>query len=220
MAQSSPRLSILYICLHATGICAVITVYCLWADVVLEKGHLRVSMVMCFRFQCCNTCSYWSVNHCVLCVQALKKVGGMPPLKPHVDCITTHQTVRLPGLIDVHVHAREPGGEHKETFTTCTRAALAGGVTTVLCMPNTNPAITSLKHFKLASKVSDVTVCIFTHFFFFLLSHIVLWSSLLSAKFDSFFATMRPNLCRLQAHFMLLWTCAPHQRLYYSVCLC
>ncbi len=48
----------------------------------------------------------------------------------------------LPGLIDVHVHLREPGGEHKEDFHSGTCAALAGGVTTVLAMPNTNPPIT------------------------------------------------------------------------------
>jgi dihydroorotase len=47
----------------------------------------------------------------------------------------------FPGLIDVHVHLREPGGEHKEDFYTGTCAALAGGVTTVLGMPNTNPPI-------------------------------------------------------------------------------
>lgn len=49
---------------------------------------------------------------------------------------------RLPGLIDVHVHMREPGGEHKETWDTGTAAALAGGITTVLAMPNTDPAVT------------------------------------------------------------------------------
>ena len=48
----------------------------------------------------------------------------------------------LPGLIDVHVHLREPGGEHQEDFTSGTRAALAGGVTTVLAMPNTDPPLT------------------------------------------------------------------------------
>jgi carbamoyl-phosphate synthase/aspartate carbamoyltransferase/dihydroorotase len=51
-------------------------------------------------------------------------------------------TLRLPPLIDVHVHMREPGGEHKETWDTGTAAALAGGITTVLAMPNTNPAVT------------------------------------------------------------------------------
>ena len=46
----------------------------------------------------------------------------------------------VPGLIDVHVHLREPGGEHKETIETGLRAAAAGGFTGVLPMPNTVPA--------------------------------------------------------------------------------
>jgi len=50
--------------------------------------------------------------------------------------------VVLPGLIDAHVHLREPGDEHKEDFTGGTRAALAGGVTTVLGMPDTKPPLT------------------------------------------------------------------------------
>jgi dihydroorotase len=45
-----------------------------------------------------------------------------------------------PGLIDVHVHLREPGGEHKETIASGARAALAGGFTAVCAMPNTDPA--------------------------------------------------------------------------------
>ncbi len=51
----------------------------------------------------------------------------------------THLT--LPGLVDVHTHLRVPGGEHKEDFATGTAAALAGGVTMVLAMPNTNPPL-------------------------------------------------------------------------------
>jgi len=50
-------------------------------------------------------------------------------------------TLTLPGLIDVHTHLRVPGGEHKETFATGTAAALAGGITMVLGMPNTFPPI-------------------------------------------------------------------------------
>lgn len=46
-----------------------------------------------------------------------------------------------PGLIDIHVHLREPGFEYKETIATGTLAAVAGGVTSVACMPNTNPPI-------------------------------------------------------------------------------
>lgn len=45
-----------------------------------------------------------------------------------------------PGLVDVHVHLREPGSEHKETISSGTRAALMGGFTTVMAMPNTDPA--------------------------------------------------------------------------------
>ncbi len=48
-----------------------------------------------------------------------------------------------PGLIDVHVHLREPGNEEDETIATGARAALAGGCTSVACMPNTRPAIDS-----------------------------------------------------------------------------
>jgi dihydroorotase len=45
----------------------------------------------------------------------------------------------MPGFIDLHVHLREPGQEHKETVGTGTRSAAAGGFTTVCCMPNTVP---------------------------------------------------------------------------------
>jgi len=45
----------------------------------------------------------------------------------------------LPGLVDMHVHLREPGFEYKETIRTGTEAAVHGGITSVCCMPNTNP---------------------------------------------------------------------------------
>jgi len=45
-----------------------------------------------------------------------------------------------PGLIDIHVHLREPGFGHKETIASGARAAAAGGFTTIVCMPNTSPA--------------------------------------------------------------------------------
>jgi dihydroorotase len=51
--------------------------------------------------------------------------------------------VVTPGLIDVHVHLREPGQEHKETISTGARAAAAGGFTAVVAMPNTDPPIDS-----------------------------------------------------------------------------
>ncbi|MDR0820232.1 MAG: dihydroorotase [Endomicrobium sp.] len=49
--------------------------------------------------------------------------------------------IAVPGLIDIHSHLREPGEEGKETIYTGTRSAAKGGITTVFCMPNTNPVI-------------------------------------------------------------------------------
>jgi len=51
----------------------------------------------------------------------------------------------LPGLVDVHTHMRVPGGEHKEDFVTGTAAALAGGITMLLAMPNTTPPLTTVE---------------------------------------------------------------------------
>jgi len=51
-------------------------------------------------------------------------------------------TLHLPGLVDVHVHTRDPGQTHKEDWASATAAALAGGFTTVLAMPNTHPPVT------------------------------------------------------------------------------
>lgn len=53
------------------------------------------------------------------------------------------ETITLPGLFDVHTHLRVPGGEHKEDFRTGTEAALAGGITAVLAMPNTTPPLST-----------------------------------------------------------------------------
>jgi len=58
--------------------------------------------------------------------------------------------IRLPGLIDPHVHVREPGQTHKEDWDTVTQAALAGGVTMILAMPNTKPPIFDASTFELA----------------------------------------------------------------------
>jgi len=59
------------------------------------------------------------------------------------DKINAEGKIILPGLIDCHVHLREPGLTQKEDFHTGSMAAAAGGVTTVFEMPNTNPAVTT-----------------------------------------------------------------------------
>ena len=58
--------------------------------------------------------------------------------------------MKLPGLTDIHVHLREPGATHKEDFSTGTAAALAGGITTVLAMPNTQPPLVDAAAFRMA----------------------------------------------------------------------
>ncbi len=68
--------------------------------------------------------------------------------------------IRIPGFTDVHVHLRVPGGEHKEDFISGSKAALAGGITRVLAMPNTNPPITSVVHLKkVIATASEKALC-------------------------------------------------------------
>ncbi len=64
----------------------------------------------------------------------------------------------LPGLVDVHTHLRVPGGEHKEDFATGTAAALAGGITQILGMPNTTPPLATLAALRQAREVARRTI--------------------------------------------------------------
>ncbi|MBU0473987.1 MAG: dihydroorotase [Bacteroidetes bacterium] len=64
--------------------------------------------------------------------------------------------VCVPGLYDMHVHLREPGGEDKETVISGSNSAAAGGFTGIACMPNTNPAIDSAEVVKfIADRAKD-----------------------------------------------------------------
>src|SRR5947207_10354481 len=73
-----------------------------------------------------------------------KVVGHGPHPSLHADrVIDAAGKIVCPGLIDMHVHLREPGREEDETIATGSAAALAGGVTSVACMPNTEPPIDS-----------------------------------------------------------------------------
>jgi len=77
-----------------------------------------------------------------LFVEAISQYGLSPPVRPQIDCRTAHRVATLPGLIDLHVHVRDPGATHKEDWASCTAAALAGGITMICAMPNTTPAVT------------------------------------------------------------------------------
>ena len=69
----------------------------------------------------------------------IAKVGADLPIEGADVFAVASGLVIVPGLIDMHVHLREPGQEHKETIATGTAAAVAGGFTAVACMPNTDP---------------------------------------------------------------------------------
>ena len=73
----------------------------------------------------------------------------------NIDCFTGYNIIRLPGLIDVHVHIREPGNTYKGDWYTETQSALAGGITMVCVMPNTNPSITNLKSLDLILNLAE-----------------------------------------------------------------
>lgn len=72
-------------------------------------------------------------------VASIKSSGGSLETTEGWDVVDCNGLIVMPGLIDLHVHLREPGEEYKETIKTGCEAASAGGVTTVFCMPNTKP---------------------------------------------------------------------------------
>jgi len=69
----------------------------------------------------------------------IRKVGKDLPIEGAEVFQVPKEGIVAPGLIDIHVHLREPGHEHKETIATGAASAVAGGFTAVACMPNTEP---------------------------------------------------------------------------------
>jgi dihydroorotase len=73
--------------------------------------------------------------------QHIEKVAREIKAPPDADVIDASNLIVTPGLIDIHVHLREPGQEEKETIATGTTAAAMGGFSAVCCMPNTVPPL-------------------------------------------------------------------------------
>lgn len=72
----------------------------------------------------------------------ISEVGNDPDLEGvAMEVIDAEGMYVVPGLVDMHCHLRDPGQEYKEDIETGTKAALAGGITSVACMPNTEPVI-------------------------------------------------------------------------------
>lgn len=82
----------------------------------------------------------------------IDKIGKKLDIKSD-KIIDAGNKIISPGFIDMHVHLREPGREDKETIFTGSCAALKGGFTTILCMPNTEPAIDNPKTVKLVQDI-------------------------------------------------------------------
>lgn len=78
-------------------------------------------------------------------IPQLSPVGGLQGANPQPSALSPQPSLLLPGVIDSHVHTREPGMIHKGDLTTESHAAAAGGVTTMMDMPNVVPQTTTLE---------------------------------------------------------------------------
>ena len=108
---------------------------------VLTKQLINWGIINDYQIEKCNsTRKEQQLEKCELLIEKdrIKEIATSitSDAEKVIDC---QGKLVLPGFIDVHIHLREPGGEHKETIATGTMAAARGGYTTVCSMPNTNP---------------------------------------------------------------------------------
>ena len=83
----------------------------------------------------------------------IKEIGGEQP--DSAEIIDGNGHLLTPGFVDVHVHLREPGFEHKETIATGTASAAKGGFTTICAMPNTKPVPDSIENLQLINSLIE-----------------------------------------------------------------
>ena len=87
------------------------------------------------------------------------RISNRPP-EGKCEVLDATGLVVAPGLIDIHVHLREPGQSHKETIATATRAAAAGGFTSVVAMPNTTPTADNSATITWIRERAKATACV------------------------------------------------------------
>ena len=91
-------------------------------------------------------------------VEAFYQPGAPSPAEKHI-VVDAEGLVVCPGLVDIHVHLREPGQTHKEDIASGCLAAVLGGVTSLICMPNTTPPADSpavLSHIRARAEAADL----------------------------------------------------------------
>ena len=93
-------------------------------------------------------------------VEAERIAAVEADLEPAADerVVDADGDLLLPGAVDAHVHFREPGAPHKETWATGSASAAAGGVTTVVDMPNTDPATTTAAAFDEKAALAEKSI--------------------------------------------------------------
>jgi len=131
-----------------------------YRDALLEKGVsfvINVSMLDRLTADGGTTRGYrmrrYAIDHGLplftdvkatkLFIDTLLTTSSDPTVNPRIDCDTSYEKLYLPGLIDVHVHVREPGDIYKGDWDSESHSAIAGGIDTILVMPNTRPPITT-----------------------------------------------------------------------------
>lgn len=95
-----------------------------------------------------------NIKFAKMLVESLTLYKDYIPIESY-DIRESRRILVLPGLIDMHVHVRDPGQTHKEDWDSCTAAALSGGITMIGAMPNTQPSIVDQESFDLVSKLAN-----------------------------------------------------------------